>query len=77
MTTATVIWAIVAIISFILFLSALAMCSEKDDEIKYMNEQLNKQKLENHDLYTQLLISEKTNAVLMIKNKLSNKSNKE
>ena len=71
MTTATVIWAIAAIISFILFLSALAMCSEKDDEIKYVNEQLNKAKLENHDLYTQLLLTEKANAVLLIQNKLN------
>lgn len=78
MTIATAVWAILAIMAFILFLSALAMCSEKDDEIKELNKQIYEAKTKNHDLYVELINLEKTNIALALQIKLhSNKSNKE
>lgn len=78
MTIATAIWAIVAIITGILLFGSLSLGSEREDEIKELNKQINKLQLENHDLYNELINLQKNNLALALQiSKMKNKSNKE
>lgn len=72
--TITIILTIIACTELFYVLSAIYTCCTQKSEIKDLKEQLDKANRENRNVWAQLSVVEKTNAILEIQLELQNKS---